>query len=118
MFSIENFTMSDDLLNQFERLINYLQKNGVKVYFYFPSYYPLIYDYVMGNGSVKYQVGLRMTEAYVRSFAQKHNILTVGSFNPEEVGLKASDFVDHTHLKREPTRRLFQTFCDTTAMCR
>lgn len=108
MYGMENFNFDPDLIRLFDNLIMYLHQQGVQVYFFFPPYYPTVYDHMIQVP--KYAGPLKMTEMYVRDVATKHGIRVVGSFSPYEVGIPANGFVDHTHFKRAATKKMFASF--------
>lgn len=48
-----------------------------------------------------------LAERYVRQFAKEHNIQVRGSYNPRNVGMSESDFVDASHVRREAIDKLW-----------
>lgn len=90
--------LQTDNLAQFEKLIIYLQKKGVKIDFYLHPWYPSVYKHFCENE--KYS-GVLKTEEYLRDLGKKYNIVVHGSFSSELTGMKEEDFADWFHLKAD-----------------
>ena len=45
---------------------------------------------------------------YIDEYAKKNNIPIIGSFNPEDLGLKNTDFYDAAHARKEVVDKLLQ----------
>lgn len=82
----------------FERLIAFLMGHGVEISFYLPPYSEPMYACVMSEEA--YSV-IPEAERYVLEFACKNQLKVYGSFDPEESGLKLSDFYDPYHVRAE-----------------
>ena len=85
-----------DNIKEFELLIQHLQKKGVTVEIYLHPWYPSVYAYFQSN---KNYAGIVRTEIYLRNFAQKHEIIVHGSYNPQLTNSTLEDFADWFHLK-------------------
>jgi hypothetical protein len=81
-------------VKNFEKLVQYIQSKGVKVYFAHPPFNPIYWDAVQNT---KYSATLTKFENMVKDIAQRHNIEIVGSFNPYKVGCKAEQYIDAEH---------------------
>lgn len=90
--------LQTDNLAQFEKLIIYLQKKGVKIDFYLHPWYPSVYKHFCENE--KYS-GVLKTEEYLRDLGKKYNIVVHGSFSSDLTGMKEEDFADWFHLKAD-----------------
>ena len=90
--------LQTDNLAQFEKLIIYLQKKGVKIDFYLHPWYPSVYKHFCENE--KYS-GVLKTEEYLRDMGKKYNIVVHGSFSSDLTGMKEEDFADWFHLKAD-----------------
>ena len=87
-----------DNLQEFENLINYLQKKGIQVEFYLPSWYPLLYDYFCESSNYS---GIMKLEDFLRKLASEKSIIVHGSYNPYICGIEKEDYADWLHLKAE-----------------
>ena len=104
IYSLLNFKNMSNLLI-FERFINYLLEHNVKVYFCLPPYNPLAY-----NSIIKHYPIIINVEYYLKSFANKHNILVIGSYNPYDINLTIDDFFDGMHTLDSAYIKLFSYF--------
>jgi hypothetical protein len=50
---------------------------------------------------------LQRIEAQAYDLAQTHNVVAVGSFNPEKIGCSASMFIDWHHANQECLAKIF-----------
>jgi hypothetical protein len=86
----------------FEAFVRDLLDSGTKVEFFLPPPNPWLYAEAqaelqkLGRSSPTAE-----TEAYLRRFAQEHDIRVRGSYDPQRAGVTESDFVDLVHLRRE-----------------
>ncbi len=99
IYQIENYQMlSMEKRMLFEKMIDYLQKDGVDVIFYLPPYHPYVYEYIKENKN--YEMVLEV-ERYFRKIAEGEGIKLYGSYNPETLDCVEEDFLDGMHMKRE-----------------
>ena len=80
-----------------DALLEFLNKAGVEVVLVHPPFNPTFFDAVSMINDSPYMHGLRRVEAATRKLAQKHNLKTIGSFNPHDVGCTAPMFIDSEH---------------------
>lgn len=91
---------NEDNLEDFERLVVYLQNKGIKIEFYLPPWFPTLYQYF--KSSDKY-AGLVEIETSLRELGGKYNVVIHGSYNPDLCGVTEEDFADYLHLKEDKT---------------
>lgn len=97
IYDCSEFTsLNDELICQFEELIHYLSKKGVKVSFYLPPYSEYMYDYI---NSDEYYFAILEVEDYILEYANNNNIQVYGSYNPEHSNLQLEDLYDEYHIK-------------------
>lgn len=99
-----NKHLSDEQINNFKKLINYLQKNNTKVKFFLHPFPPSIWDYIQNSKAFPM---IEELDTFIRKYAQENNIPITGSYNPYDLGCKNEDFQDYRHMK---TERLYKYF--------
>lgn len=100
--SFENFnSLSDERKALFAKLIDSLQKDNVHIIFIKGAYHPLFYKRIMKTGMII------EADEYIDDFARKNNIPVYGSINPDDVGLKNTDYYDATHPRKESLDLVF-----------
>lgn len=105
MYQVEDFNDVDRVaLEEFKALINKLQNNGTKVYFYFPPYHPLIYNHIYNTD--KYEKVIVM-EMNLFDFAYQKKIPIIGNYDPAIVKWGKEAFFDETHPREEYLNKLF-----------
>lgn len=101
--SFENFnSLSEERKVLFGKLIDSLQKDSVNIIFLKGAYHPLFYKRIIKTGEII------KGDKYLDEFAQKNSIPVFGSINPDDVGLKNTDYYDATHLRKESLDKLFK----------
>jgi hypothetical protein len=90
-----------------DKLLTFLNEQGVRVALAHPPFNPLFYDRVSGT---PYAEGLRRIEELTADLASRHGLRVVGSFNPHEVGCTASMYIDAEHSGPECIGRLLDEF--------
>lgn len=101
--SFDNFnTLSIERIELFNKLINALRSDSVEITFFKGTYHPIFYKRIIKS------VGMQKAFNYIDEFAQKNNIPIISSFNPEDLGLKNTDFYDAAHARKEAVDKLFQ----------
>ncbi len=77
-----------------DRLLNFLQSEGVKIVLAHPPFNPEFYDEVAGT---PYMIGLEKIKELTKTYARKYNLPIIGSFDPREVGCDAKMYIDAEH---------------------
>lgn len=85
-------------LNQFEKLIVYLQNQGVEISFYMHPWHSVTYDCFQKNEEFG---GVIKTEDYLRELAESYGIVVHGTYNPYLANISDDDWADWFHLKSE-----------------
>lgn len=81
-----------------ERLLEYLQKHGVRVFLAHPPFNPVFYDAVAGS---PFMAGLRQIEDLTVRLADRFALQIIGSFDPRRVGCEARMYIDAEHSSAE-----------------
>lgn len=97
--------LSETYTKQFEEFVKYLGDKGIKVIIFLPPYHPYIYDAALEDYET-YHCFFE-TEKFCRNIAQKYNLEIYGSYNPYELSLTNSDFLDGIHIKKESLKNIF-----------
>lgn len=82
---------------EFELLVDYLQKSGKRVEFWYCPLSPALWENI---DRVKYPI-FDQLEKYTLSLAEEKGIKTIGAYNPYKLGMDNSCFYDARHLKRK-----------------
>ena len=72
--------------------------------FWYHPFSPAIWDNTDWN---KYS-DLKELDTWSRKLAEEKHITTIGSYNPHELGLENTDFMDARHLKRSAIAKHFK----------
>jgi hypothetical protein len=86
-----------------DTLLAFLAARGVEVFLAHPPFNPTYYAAVADS---PYMHGLRRVEQVTRELAAKHNLAIIGSFDPERLGCKVSQFIDAEHSNPDCLRNL------------
>jgi hypothetical protein len=89
-------TIDPSLVAATEKLIVHLQSKGVKVVFAQTPFHP---DFYQGMEDRPFGETLRELEALAERWEQQYGILSVGSFNPRNIGCTSDQFIDWHHAK-------------------
>lgn len=89
----------------FEAWIQYMQKQGVNVFFFLAPYPPAVYDSALEKAE-EYG-GLFGTEEAVRALGRKYGIPVYGSYDPYAIPAETADFYDGLHPRYECVARIF-----------
>lgn len=104
--SLDSFyTLSNT--NLFEDFIHYLRDKGVVVEFFLPPFHPSVYAFFRNNCQY---ANILKSEEYLKSFAEKNNIILYGSYDPNIFGFTSNDFTDGAHSKENVSFIIFKNF--------
>jgi hypothetical protein len=92
---------------QFEGLVRYLQKKGVRLVFLLPPFHAAAYRSCLTSPKFKIVPEI---ETYLRGFAQQNDITVIGSYDPAVYGLEGKDFFDGTHGHDIVMKTIFREF--------
>ncbi len=81
-----------------DRLLTFLERNGVEVTLAHPPFNPIFFDQVRDS---PYSAGLSEIEHLTQEFAVKHGLNIIGSFDPARVGCEARMYIDAEHSSPE-----------------
>ena len=84
------------LVAAFEKVVEHLQKKGVRVVLAQTPYHPSFWNTVKDRPFGKTLLGL---ESIATDMQQRHGIISVGSYDPAEMGCVAEDYIDHIHAR-------------------
>lgn len=90
----------------FEGMINHLKTYNCEIILFIPPYHPEAYRLLKQSPQTG---GVFKAESYIRTFARKHDLATIGATNPDSLNLSSSDFYDAVHLKSESLNRIFKS---------
>ncbi len=101
--------LDPDYTKLFEDFIHYLLSKNVHVILYLPPYEPAAYYEIQNDPNYKM---IPFSELYFRSIASKYHLEIIGSYNPDQLRLRADDFVDDMHLKEKGVWKIFNNKFD------
>jgi len=90
----------DNAVDVFEKLINYVQKKGIKVYFVLLPFSPLVYD---GQHTAD-QDRFLAVEQKIREIASRNNIKVFGTYDAQKSHMQATNFFDFQHPRPSTLR--------------
>ena len=104
IYSIEKFnTISPDILQEFENLCLSILENNIELSFFLTPYHPIVYEKVIQDYSIVLDV-----ENQVVKFAEEKGIECFGSFSPQKVDMKNTDFYDGMHCKEHAVKEIMK----------
>lgn len=106
IYQLDNFNDLDkNDIEKFLAFIKYLKANNVEISFWFPPYHPYVYQYIEKNNKFN---NVLEAEKLFKDIAQKENLKTFGSYNPELCGVDETDFSDGMHLRTSGYEKVFK----------
>lgn len=96
--------VNTEMVATMERLLAFLNKQGVKVVLVQTPFHPAFYN---GVSDVAYGNGLIEIEAEAHRLAEAHGAVAVGSFDAAKVGCPASMFIDWHHANPTCLQKIF-----------
>ena len=92
-----------------ERLFEFLNERGVRVFLAHPPFNPIYYDALQGS---TYMEGLGRIEALTQDFADRFGFEVIGSFNPHDLGCRADMYIDAEHSSPECLGKILNQYSD------
>ncbi len=102
-YTVFDCTLETKRKEEFEQLLDYLEKQGVTVEFWICPLSPSLWNSL---NKQKYPI-FEELEGYANLVARRKKIHISGSFNPDTVGVSDADFYDARHMKRKSIARFF-----------
>lgn len=113
MFRVEGYNAPDPArLAIFETWVDYMQREGIRVYFFLSPYPPIVYDHAVANAE-RYG-GFFGAEEAVRAIAKRYGITVYGSYDPYTIPATGADFYDGLHPRGECVARFFPGIASNT----
>lgn len=105
MFGVENFVrISEEKIEILNSLITYISKRKTDIRFILVPYHPFVYNVIKEDP--KYS-NILVAEQIIRKIALKKNITIYGSYDPDRLNMKESEFYDGMHIKKESFGKIF-----------
>jgi len=101
-YKINGEEYSELAVNNLIKLLKLYQSSSVKVSFILTPYHPNVFK----NGKTKSVQYMEVVNKVITEIAQKYNIKIYGSFFPEELGCKESEYLDFMHPTTECLRKI------------
>ena len=95
------YEIDDDYKARFENILNKISKDHVIELVLLP-YHPAVYNELITKIPI-----IDQAENYYKSI-HKDNVIVIGSYNPEKLGVEAKDFYDPNHLNEEGLIKMFK----------
>jgi hypothetical protein len=92
------------LMDEFDKFINLLTEDKVKVVFYLPPYHPAAYGILVK--SPNYAI-IKDVQDFFENYAKDKNITLIGSYDPSDYNLQESDFYDAMHQNVQSINKMF-----------
>jgi hypothetical protein len=90
-------------ISEFRYFLNYLKDKGCKVIIYLPPFAPTFYNYIVEDNKFKHHYN-RIIKI-LKDEKIKH---IIGSYNPNDLNLTDSDFMDSIHPKNLTIEKIFK----------
>ena len=87
--------LSQEKINEFESLIHSMQCDKPNVVFFLCPYHPVFYKRIININGINKGID------YIKYYAKKNNIKTIGEFDPRNLKIVNRDFYDKVHAKKE-----------------
>lgn len=91
----------------FEKMLEFLKKQGVQVTLVHPPFNPIYYDALEGS---PYAGGLKRIEELTQRIAADHGLKIFGSFNPHDIGCTAAMYIDAEHSNETCLQKIFDQY--------
>jgi len=103
---LDKFTQLDpELINKFDKFINLLIRDKVKIVFFLSPFHPAAYPIL--EKSDKYKIIIEV-QKYFEEYAHDKGIKLLGSYNPGDCSVREADFYDMYHLKESGIDIIFK----------
>ena len=91
----------------FEKMLDFLKKEGVEVFLVHPPFNPTYYEEVKGT---PYAAGLKKIEELTQRIAKDHGLKVFGSFSPYKYGCTTEMYIDAEHSNEKCLQKIFDEF--------
>lgn len=99
-----NSYLDAEQVDNFKKLIEYLQEKDIEIKFFLHPFSPLVWDYMMESGHFPIVEEL---DTFIHDYAEEKGISIIGSYDPYKVGCGNDDFQDKRHMKAESLYKYF-----------
>ena len=99
-----NVHLDSEQMDNFKKLVTYLQSNNIEIKFFLHPFPPIVWDYIVE--SEKFPMVTEL-DTFIHEYSRENNIPITGSYNPYDIGCKNEDFQDYRHMKAE---KLYEYF--------
>ncbi len=100
-----NKTIDFKRISLFKKFISYLKSKNTRIIFVMCPFHPIVYDKIYTDSGYK---SILEIEDYLKVYTLKNGMQIIGSFNPNILKLKDSDFYDGLHLQEKSLNKLLE----------
>ncbi len=102
MVANEKFSNQKKFKATFEKFIEYLKDNNVKVSLVMVPFHPIVSKQLK---DVKFGFA-KEVEQYLRAYGKDHKLKVIGGYYPEEFSITEEDFYDDIHIRKSGLKKL------------
>lgn len=96
-----SFDINDKQILIFESFIKEIKEKNITIVFFLHPFHSYFYQSYIGMDEV---------ENYLLKYAEKNDIVVIGSYDPKKAGVMDTDFYDFLHLQKEGIDTMFRNF--------
>ena len=102
LFGVDNFhNISKENAKLIELFTNFLIQKNINIIYILVPFHPTVYSAIE-----KDYPNIIRSEQVFKTIAHKYKLKCYGSFNPEKINIKATDFYDGMHLDKESLKSI------------
>lgn len=97
--------LSSKEIDHWCKLIEYIQQQGIKLYFFETCYHPVLYKSL---ATEKRYDGARQAMMFIPELAKEYGIEIIGTYDPARYDFSDPDFLDALHMCRSSYRKILR----------
>lgn len=99
--------LSQQRIEELERLIDYIERNGSEVLIFNSCYHPYTYKRLTTLEKYKF---VKKAMDFIPEFAAAHRLQTIGTFDPAKSNCDKTDFYDAMHMSAPGIEKIVSSF--------
>lgn len=99
----EYHELSSKEIDRWRKLIEFIQQQGIKLYFFESCYHPVLYKSL---ATEKRYDGARQAMLFIPELAKEYGIEMIGTYDPARYDFSDPDFLDALHMCRSAYRKV------------
>ena len=107
-------SLSQQKIEELEKLISYIKRNGCDVLILNSSYHPYTYKRLT---TLKEYRCMKTAMDFIPEFAAAHRLQTIGTFDPAKSHCDKTDFYDAMHMSTQGIEKIVSSFMEKSDTC-